>query len=111
MMRSALSELIAEARSAQRPKWSQQFLADELSRYGQETTREQIARLERSAPFRVNPQLLAAAALLLRVEHDALSRAILRDYATVAERLEHRLSLEPAGVGPAPSAPLRARRA
>ena len=58
----AVGRLIAAARHGQHPRWSQAFLAEELTRRGFPVTRNQIARLEFSAPNRHNPLVLAFAA-------------------------------------------------
>ena len=90
-MTSAVGRLIQQARVNRRPKWSQQFLADELCRLGYETTREQIARIERSEPSRSNAELLAAVALALSLDEQVLQAAILADYLSVATALTVRL--------------------
>ena len=90
-MNSAVGRLIQQARVGRRPKWSQQFLADELCRVGYETTREQIARIERSEPCRLNAELLAASAMVLDIEEPVLQGAILSDYLSVSAALSVRL--------------------
>ena len=90
-MPSAVSDLIATRRQTQRPRWSQQFLADELQRLGYPATREQIARLERSEPLRANPELIAAVTLALGIEADALRQALFEDFHTVESSVAARL--------------------
>ena len=94
-MSSAVGYLIQQARVSRRPKWSQQFLADELCRVGYETTREQIARMERSEPCRVNAELLSAAAMALQIDEPTLQAAILADYDAIAESLVVRFPTSP----------------
>ena len=94
-MSSAVGCLIQQARVSRRPKWSQQFLADELCRVGYETTREQIARMERTEPCRANAELLAAAAMALQIDEQTLQGAILADYLSVATALSVRLPSSP----------------
>jgi hypothetical protein len=90
-MESAVGRLIQEARMNRRPKWSQQFLADELSRVGYETTREQIARMERSEPCHLNAELFAAVAGVLRLDEQLLQAAMFDDYLTVAKQISLRI--------------------
>jgi hypothetical protein len=94
-MESAVGRLIQQARMSRRPKWSQQFLADELCRLGYETTREQIARLERCEPCRANAELLAAVALALHLDEQVLQAAIFSDYLSVASALSVKLPQMP----------------
>ena len=89
----AARELIAQARMDRRPKWSQQFLADELCRLGYDATREQIARLERAGPLRVKAELVAAAVFALGIERERLYTAIVGDYLTIEAELSLRLEL------------------
>lgn len=86
-MPAAVGELLATRRAAMRPRWSQQFLADELIRRGYPATRTQIARLENSPPTEHKAALLAAAALALQIPVDAVIEAIIRDYAAVQQRV------------------------
>jgi hypothetical protein len=98
-MESAVGRLIQEARLSRRPKWSQQFLADELCRIGYETTREQIARLERCEPCRANAELLAAISAALHLDEQVLQTAIFEDYLSVASALSVRLPQMPRLMG------------
>lgn len=84
---ATVGELVATRRAAMRPMWSQQFLADELTRRGYPATRTQIARLENSLPTKHKAPLLAAAALVLRIPDDEVIEAIMRDYASVQRRV------------------------
>ncbi len=77
--RSAAGELVAGSRSRQRPPWSQEFLAEELSRRGRQTSRNQIARLELSLPGRCDLRLFAAAAIALGIERDGVVSAVAAD--------------------------------
>ena len=77
--RSAAGELVASSRSRQRPPWSQEFLAEELSRQGRRTSRTQIARLELSSPGRYDLTLLAAAAIALGIGRDGMVSAVAAD--------------------------------
>ena len=92
-MTCEVAELIATARLDQRPKWSQQFLADELCRLGYEATREQIARLERAEPLRANAELAAAAAYALGVTREQLHAAVVADYLSIERDLSDRLEI------------------
>ena len=82
-----VGELLATHRAAMRPRWSQQFLADELTRCGYPATRTQIARLENSLPTKHHSALLSAAALVLRIPNAAMIEAMTRDYAIVQQRV------------------------
>ena len=84
--RSAAGELVASSRSRQRPPWSQEFLAEELSRQGRRTTRNQIARLELSLPGNCNLRLLAAAALALGVGRDGVVEAVAADVIAIHDQ-------------------------
>lgn len=83
--------LITSARRAKRPRWSQQFLAEELERLGFPATRNQIARLELSVPTRHPDELLAAAATALEIDVDAVARAVSVDYRTLHEQVRERI--------------------
>lgn len=87
---SHVGQLVQRARAEQRPRWSQQFLADELCRLGYATSREQIARFERGEPLRTNVELLAAVAFVLKLHHDALQSALFEDYLSVATPIVQR---------------------
>ena len=91
-------ELVATRRAAMRPRWSQQFLADELTRCGYPATRTQIARLENSLPTKHKSALLAAAALVLGIPNAAMIDAVTRDYAIVQQRVAAIVTLPPRGV-------------
>ena len=78
-LRSAAGELVASSRSRQRPPWSQEFLAEELSRQGRRTSRNQIARLELSLPGNCDLRLWAAAALALGIGRDGMVSAVAAD--------------------------------
>ena len=91
-MRSAVGELIAAARAAMRPRWSQQFLAEELTLRGYPATRSQIARLENSLPCEHSAELLAAAAHVLGIPQRSVQRAIMDDYGSVYQRIAEALA-------------------
>jgi transcriptional regulator with XRE-family HTH domain len=63
-----------------RPRWSQQFLADELTLRGFPATRGQIARLENCDMNMYDANLLAAVACLMGVADELVRRAIVDDY-------------------------------
>ena len=100
-MPGAVGQLIAFARRAKRPRWSQQFLAEELERLGYPATRNQIARLEPSGPTRHADELLAAAATALEIDVDTVMRAVSEDYGTLHQQVRQRI---------APQRPSAARR-
>ena len=91
----AVGRLIAAARRGQHPRWSQAFLASELTRRGFPVTRNQIARLELSAPNRHNPLALAFAAHVLDIEPSAVLQAIASDYWGVYRYVAELLDGEP----------------
>ena len=91
-MRSAVGELIASARAAKRPRWSQQFLADELTLRGFPITRSHIARLENSPRTGHREDMLCASALVLGIPRELVEQTILVDYRSVCERIEQELS-------------------
>ena len=99
-MMSHVGQLVQRARAEQRPRWSQQFLADELCRLGYATSREQIARFERGEPLRTNVELLAAVAFVLRLNSDALQSALFADYMSVAAPIMQRFQ-QPEPIVPA----------
>ena len=72
-MDSAVGRLIQQARLGRRPKWSQQFLADELCRIRYETTREQVARIiDGRSPIKLHgPTEMPAWGNIYRAEIDA----------------------------------------
>lgn len=82
-MSAAVGELISFRRASMRPRWSQRFLAEELTFRGYAATRSQIARLENAAPGQHNIELLAAAACVLSVMPEELHGAIIDDCKTV----------------------------
>ena len=86
-MAGAVAQLARGLRRAKRPRWSQQFLAEELTRHGHAATRNQIARLEISESNRHPPELVAAIAVLLDADLNDLVKAIARDYLTVHRRV------------------------
>ena len=86
-MLAAVGQLVASARAAMRPKWSQRFLAEELTLRGYPTTRSQITRLENSEATLHDAELLAAAALILQIPDESVLLAIVEDYARVRERV------------------------
>ncbi len=94
-MPGAVGQLIASARRAKRPRWSQQFLAEELERLGFPATRNQIARIELSAPTRHPGELLAAAATALDIDLDTVARAVSDDYRTLHEQVSQRIAPQP----------------
>lgn len=63
-----------------RPRWSQEFLADELTRRGYPATRGQIARLEHAVPGAHDSELLAAVAQALQIPLEAVQRALKEDF-------------------------------
>ena len=86
-MLSTVGHLLASARAAMRPKWSQQFLAEELTLRGYPATRSQIARLENSPACAYNLELLAAATRVLTIPDESVQRAMLEDYRGIQERV------------------------
>lgn len=74
-----------------RPRWSQEFLAEELTRRGYPATRGQIARLEHTVPGAHDSELTAAVAQALQIPLQAVQRAREDDF----ERVWHRASLNP----------------
>ena len=108
---SHVGQLVQRMRAAQRPRWSQQFLADELCRLGYATSREQIARFERGEPLRTNVELLAAVAFVLKVDPTALRAALFEDYLTVATPIAQHFEQPAALVAPSiDSIPTRVNR-
>ena len=91
-MPGAVGRLIASSRRQQRPPYSQQFVADELNRLGYPVTRTRISRLESSDPRRDPVELVAAIAIVLEIESEAVFRAILEDARTVEAEIRERLS-------------------
>ena len=83
---------MAAARAAMRPRWSQRFLAEELTLREYPATRSQIARLENRPPNDYDAELLAAAALVLRVPYESVQQAIVNDYRTAYERIAEGLA-------------------
>ena len=92
-MASAVAGLIASVRAEKRPPWSQAFLADEMLRRGFATSRNQIARLERSEPTLYSYELVAVAGLCLGIELTAVLAAIAEDYLIVQRRMAARLEM------------------
>ncbi len=90
-LRSATAGLLVDARRQQRPRWSQSFLADELSRRGRSTTQRQIMRLEGSSPGRCDLALLSAAALVLGIERDDVVAALSADMLSIQTSEAQRL--------------------
>jgi hypothetical protein len=90
-MTSAIGALVYQARSSRRPRWSQQFLADELSRLGYAVTRDQVARLELSEPCRANVELVAAISIALDLDEEVSQAAFCSDYVSVQSALYARL--------------------
>lgn len=88
---SAVAALFRNERAFRRPRWSQQFLADELCRLGYDATRERIARLEVARPLEYNAELILTVATALRISERALFDAIWLDYQTIAASLHERL--------------------
>lgn len=80
-MSGAVGQVISGARHGKRPPWSQQFLADEVSRCGFEVSRSSISRIERqgASPF-VDLRLLAAIAVVLEVDVREFGPAVLAEF-------------------------------
>ncbi len=91
-MPGAVGRLIASSRRQQSPPYSQQLLADELGRLGYSVTRTRIARLESSDPHRDPVELVAAIAIVLEIEPEAVFTAILEDARTVEAEIRERLT-------------------
>lgn len=91
----AVGRLIAATRHRQQPRWSQAFLAGELTRRGFPVARNQIARLELSAPNRHNALALTVAAHVLAIEPSAVLQAIASDYWGPYRDVTERLDGEP----------------
>ncbi len=91
-MPGAVARSIATARRSQRPRWSQQFLAEELTRRGYPTTRNQIARLELSEANHHRADLVAAVVAVLAIDAETIVRAVASDYLALHQRMAHRLS-------------------
>lgn len=92
---SAGGRLIALARSGRLPQWSRERLAYALFERGFERTAGDIAHLEESAPLQYDVELLAACALLLGIESDAVAEAILADYLAAEAETAARLGITP----------------
>lgn len=98
-MPGAVGQLIASARRAKRPRWSQQFLAEELEWLGFPATRNQIARLELSGPTRHSDELLAAAATALEIDVDTVARVVSEDYCMLHRQVRQRIAPQRPGTG------------
>ncbi len=100
---SAAARLLVDARRQQRPRWSQSFLAEELSRRGRSTNQRQIMRLEGSSPGRCDLGLLSAAALVLGIDHEDTVAAVAADMLTIQTSEAQRLSSDGSGPAEAPA--------
>ena len=96
----AAARLVAAARALKRPRWSQAFLAEQLRGHSFPASRDQIARLERSAPCGYDIRLLAAIAAVLNVPDTLVQQAVIADYTRVAT--EARAVLDPPPEGHVP---------
>jgi hypothetical protein len=93
----AAARLVAAARALKRPRWSQAFLAEQLRDRSFPASRDQIARLERSAPCGYDLRLLTASAALLSIPAALLQEAVIADYSRIAN--EALGALDPPGDG------------
>ena len=91
-MPGAVARSVAAARGSRRPRWSQQFLAEELTRRGYPATRNQIARLELSAANHHRAALLAAVAAVLAIDAETIVRAVAGDYLALHQLMAQRLN-------------------
>ena len=96
-MPGAVAPSVATARRSRRPRWSQQFLAEELTHRGYPTTRNQIARLELSEANQHRADLVAAVAAVLAIDAETIVRAVASDYLAVHQQLARRLGEGGAG--------------
>ena len=90
-MRSAVGNLVARSRAGMRPRWSQQFLSDELTRRGFPVTRSQIARLETGVPNSRSMELVAAIAIVMPLPVSSVTDAIVHDFLAAHERVNERI--------------------
>ncbi len=74
-----------------RPRWSQRFLADELTRRGFPVTRSQIVRLETSGPNARTIELVTAIAIVMPIPVSAVRDGIVRDLLAAHEKVAARL--------------------
>ncbi len=74
-----------------RPRWSQQFLSDELTSRGFPVTRSQIARLETGVLNVRSSELVAAIAIVMPIPVSAVTDAIVHDFLGAHERVAERL--------------------
>ncbi len=74
-----------------RPRWSQQFLADELTQRGFPVTRSQIVRLETSGSNPRTFELVAAIAIVMPIPVSAVRESIIRDVLAAHEEVAARL--------------------
>ena len=93
----AAAQLVAAARALKRPRWSQAFLAEQLRGRSFPASRDQIARLERSAPCGYDLRLLVASAAVLNVPDALVQEAVIVDYTRLA--IEARAALGPPSGG------------
>lgn len=87
-MPSEAGLLLTAARHTKRPRWSQQFLAEEIAEIGIPLSRSQIARAERSEAGTYNCETMIALAMALAVPHDEIMDALLADLETVYKQVE-----------------------
>ena len=90
-MPGAVARSVATARRSRRPRWSQQFLAEELTRRGYPTTRNQIARLELSEANQHRADLVAAVAAALAIDAETIVRSVASDYLMLHQQMARRL--------------------
>ncbi|MEE8422453.1 MAG: hypothetical protein V3S31_06725 [Dehalococcoidia bacterium] len=94
-MPAQVGQLIASARTRMRPRWSQDFLAEELTLRGYSVTRGQIARLETASPGRHDAELLAAIAEIMAIPDALVRRAIMEDYEALQGDVSSKLKPPP----------------
>lgn len=78
-----------------RPRWSQDFLAEELTLRGYSVTRGQVARLETAPPGRHDAELLAAIAEIMSIPDPLVRRAIMEDYEALQGDVSSKLKPSP----------------
>ena len=74
-----------------RPRWSQQFLSDELTRRGFPVTRSQIARLETGVPNARTMEIVAAISVVMPIPINSVTDAIVQDFFAARERVAARI--------------------
>lgn len=86
-MASAVGELLAAARRRKRPRWSQQFLAEEAASIGIPVSRSQVARAERADPGTYNCAMVIGLAIALGVSETDLMEGLLADLRALHARI------------------------